>query len=808
MYSLDIERYIRELTPPNRRTAKRLALLNVLLKPISSIYQQIELLDNEVKERAKIVPQVAVVQYYLNQLAGGTVVLVENKKFNDNIPPDSVLFCLLPSNFNQNNLYLLQYFLDSIKPAGLVTGLQLMNPSFRIYGVAVVEVSGRLNATVNVFNPLGLTLQYSINDVNYQSSNVFTNLLATEVFYVRLSSDHSVKLRSYNVRNVAIEFEIQNVILVKTTSIKATVQMYNPSNVAVEYSIDNVNYQLSNVFLNLNSTNTFYARLVSNPSIVKSFVRIDSIVTDDFYVPSATNKLKTLVPATGTILDVSHFGTVPQRTYVDETGYVRPVWMVCWDLQHDSFTAAGKKAWELGLSALMIGGQVNPDPSKNGVDYQDEGYYSFTSALPYYNRGLNQYGVSGYTPLWSNGSDEELYDLGREIGQSNMLGGADNVGGKTRRLITMGDIENNFENGSRQHRVFCYGAADKTSGYFVSLYSCVFIELGYTEDLETGQKKMYNYPDSNGNYSSFAYNKINEDWKIETTTTLSSRGLFNAKFVDYKNILPCQEQSFYFESIAPQGSQYPLDTNGNFINVNKFGSNKTVQHPLSITGTSMEWQAWYCRYKLNNKRNMFMPKLVADKGNFGRNEFSKASNGQFLPDLLVEEHSNRQIGRKYAFLFTLLGFINGLDLEIWDRAIKNDGGIDTYGGLLGAIEMLDNLGAVAEYRNLIPEYWNSQYSLDNGNTWLKTYAINWDTSTNNVLPVRISKSANKVLLTAYRPEGIEPLSFVAKTTIAGVVKYFHVGANDWQTTDYAYRDTALNALPNSAKHYYCQLFTF
>ena len=634
----------------------------------------------------------------------------------------------------------------------------------------------------------------------FSDSTLYNQLLQTVVNYRLLSKSFSVK---------DISFEITNVELVKANNlIEATIELSNPLNLNLEYSIDDDTYQSENVFSDLTETQFFFVRIVENPQIRRVDGKIDSVIVNDFYLPALSNSVKMLVPSTTNILNVSHFGTVPQRTYTDETGYVRPVWGVYWDLPHDSFTAAGKTAWQLGLSALMIGGQVNPDPAKNGVDYQDEGYYSFTSALPYYNRGHNQYTANDQTEPWVTGTDEQLYDQGREIGQSNLIGGADNVGGKTKRLIVMADVENNLENGSRKHRVFCFGAADKTLGYFVSLYSCVFIELGYTEDLETGQKKMYNYPDANGNYSSFAYNKINPDWKIETTTTLSSRGLFNAKFVDYKNILPCQEQSFYFESIAPQGSQYPLDTSGNFINVNKFGSNKTVQHPLSITGTSMEWQAWYCRYKLNNKRNMFMPKLLADKGNWlGRNEFSKASNGQFLPDLLVE-HSNRQIGRKYAFLFTLLGFINGLDLEIWDRAIQNNGGIDTYGGLLGAIEMLDNLGAVAEYRNLIPEYWNSQYSLDNGNTWLKTYAINWDTSTNNVLPVRISKSANKVLLTAYRPEGVEPLSFVAKTTIAGVVKYFHVGANDWQTTDYAYRDTALNALPNSAKHYYCQLFTF
>jgi len=545
----------------------------------------------------------------------------------------------------------------------------------------------------------------------------------------------------------------------------------------------------------------------STNSVVISKWRDFNLSTNDFYVSSKTNKTKLLqYLTTGNVLNLNHFGTIPQRTYLDSSNYVRPNWAVYWDLSHISFIQANRKAWELGFAGLVYGGIVDADPARDGIDYKNSDYYNFISAIPYYNRCHNQYNAVYGTEPWVTGTLEQIYDVGNEVGQSNMLGGGDNISNKTLRETVMADVENGDENGNIKHNVFAYGASNKTLGYFVSLYSGVFLTLGYTIELDTGNKRRYNYPDINGNYPSI--NNLNASWNPSTLTDLPSRGLNNVSIIDYPRILPCNEFSLYGDMVAEQGSHYQLDYDGNYVIINKFGSSKTVFNPFCGLGYNMEIQAWYCRYKLNNRRSVFIPKMIIDKGSLvGRNEYSRNYDGRLLPDLIVER-SGKQIGRKYAFLFTLLGFANGLDLEIWDRGILNNGGIDTYSGVVGAIEMLDNLGAIQAYNDLIPEYWNSEYSLDGGSTWIKTYAIDWDENPSTFLPIRISKSSNKVVVTAFRPEGVEPLAFIARTTINNVMKYFHVTTNDWETTDYNYATTSLSNLPNQAKHYYCQMFNF
>ncbi len=805
MYKVIIDRLVNQLTSPNRKKPKRLALLNVLLEPLKSIFDITFALDTEAKERAKIVPQQIVVQHYLNEIAGGEVTLIENQNFVDNIARDRSFYCILPAGFPDSNLYLLQYFVSTINPAGFMTGLQLFNPAFRIKSVNVVQVSGTLTATVNAYNPKGLALEYSINDTTYQSSNVFAGLTATSIFYVRQVGHTDTVLSAYNVNSVNINFNIYDVVIVKTSTIKATVQVYNPTSAVLEYSIDDVNYQLSNVFTGLVSTNVFYVRLVSNPSNKKTFEKIDSVVTDDFYTPSATNKLKTLEPQVYPNLDFGHFGTVNTRTYND-AGYERTIWGIWWDMYYEPFLNAGVKPWEVGVA-----GSTYVDDTKDLIDYlkhdqQDANYLTFTSAIPYQYRSHNEYGVGPGVEPWFTGSAETLYNFGREIAQSNKYGGGDNSEGKTKRSIVVADVENGLENGSLKHRAFMLGALSRTKGYFSSLYNGVFLTLGYIEDPSTKAKFYWYYPDSSGNYSSSA--NINVDWKIDTLTSVEAKGIFNVKLVDYPTALPCNEQSFYFEEFALQGSNYPLNASGDYIAVNKFGSSKTVRNPLAVLGTTVEWQAWYCRYKLNNHRNMFMAKFVADRGPLGKNPFSQSATGGFIPDSL-EEHTNQECGRKYAFIFLLNLFSNGVDPWVWNRTIhENTAGMDTYTAIPAVLEMLEGIGAIQVHRELIPLFWETEYSLDNGITWKKTYAIDWDTSTTDVLSVRISKSVNKVLLIALRPEGFEPTSFIARTPIGSVMKYFHVGANDWQTTDYAYATTALADLPNLAKHYYCQLFTF
>lgn len=811
MYNkVNIERLVSEISNPIRRKPKRLALLNVLLQPFKNIFDLSDKHYLEVQDRVKIIPQTQVIQHYLNQIAGGTVEFYEDLKFIYPIPAKSTLYCLLPAGFSAGNLPRLQQFLDTIQVAGFNLKLEILTPAFRITSIQVVKVSQTFTATVNVFNPKNLQLEYSKGgDIVFQSSNVFNNLTSTSIFYVREVQNPSNMLSAINlqVSNPA-NFNIYDVEIVKTSTIQATVKTYNPTLRELEYSIDDMNWQLSNIFNGLLVANNFYVRFVGDNFTKQLFVKNDSIQTDTFSVPSASNELKTLPIQTGANLDLTHFGTIPTRMYTDENGYKRPVWAVWWDVDYSPFLAANKKPWELGFA-----GSSMFDETKDMIDFllpnqQDANYNTFTSAIPYEYRTHSQYGAVGNDEPWASGSEVDLYELGRAIGQSNIYGGGDNTDGKTLRSAVVSDVETGDENGSKKHRLFMIGGASRTKGYFISMYSGVFLELGYIEDQGTYNKKYYNYPDDNGNYSSSRAPAINPDWKIETTTSLPERGIFNVKIPDIKTVLPKNEQSFYNEQLAKQGSQYPLNTNGDYIQVNKFGTNKTVQNPLTLLGTAVEWQAWYCRYKLNNHKNVFMPKMVADRGPLGKNPFARAASGALVPDTL-ESHTNQQVGRKYAFVFLLNLFSNGVYAWLWDRAVLgNAGGMDTYAAAPAVIKMLDNIGAIAVFRELVPLFWETEYSLDGGVTWKKSYAIDWDTSTTDVLSVRILKSANKVIVIALRPEGVEPTAFITRTPIGGVMKYFNVGMNDWQTVEYSYRNAALADIPVWAKQYYCQLFSF
>jgi len=133
-------------------------------------------------------------------------------------------------------------------------------PAFGILGVDVVSVSNKLKATVNVTNALNLGLQYSVDDVNYQTSNIFENLTSTDWFYVRQSNNFSKKVAFQKKTSIYARISDLTIVLVGA-NYTVTVLVNNPNGVTLEYRLDTGAWQDSNVFTGVVSGNhTFSIR--------------------------------------------------------------------------------------------------------------------------------------------------------------------------------------------------------------------------------------------------------------------------------------------------------------------------------------------------------------------------------------------------------------------------------------------------------------------------------------------------------------------------------------------------------------------
>lgn len=78
----------------------------------------------------------------------------------------------------------------------------VMSFSFSISSVDIIQIENKLKATINVTNASNISLEYSIDDVSYQTSNIFTNLSSTNYFYVRSVTNTSQKRRIEKIKTV------------------------------------------------------------------------------------------------------------------------------------------------------------------------------------------------------------------------------------------------------------------------------------------------------------------------------------------------------------------------------------------------------------------------------------------------------------------------------------------------------------------------------------------------------------------------------------------------------------------------------
>lgn len=499
------------------------------------------------------------------------------------------------------------------------------------------------------------------------------------------------------------------------------------------------------------------------------------------------------------------------QTYSDN-GYLRTKsFPVFWNISHRPFTETGIKPWQVGLSGCNDVSEEN-----YGTEYIGGGnnvitpelYYGFTSSIPYYLRMQNDaYINDGSTPEWDSWTLEQVYDKGLDFAGSHKFGAGDNLNGKTKRNVVAIDLENSSQfAGDDKNAAVLMGMADGTLGFVCDLYSGCFKTNGDIYHQETNLKKYENYPDANGNYAENA--QLNNLFRVGRRIDIPNRGINNELFISKRNIIPCDEVSFLFRDVQPQGSHYVIDNEGNFVIINKFGPNKTADHVIARAKTHLEWQKAYAMLKLNDREVMMMTKVFCDRQQYGRSEWNKCSDGNLRPDVLSELHDNQPMPRKYAFMNGLLTFMHKTFWFLWDKAADTTlKGYEPYLASIGLLKPLKTSGAFDLFYDMTPQLWNSEYSLD-GTTWLKTKGIDLDEAENDRLCVNTCTTSTQMLVSVLRPEGGEPTECWVRASVGGTLRTVHILPEYYDTVSPEYGNADLADIPTAHKHYYFNVFSY
>lgn len=532
-------------------------------------------------------------------------------------------------------------------------------------------------------------------------------------------------------------------------------------------------------------------------------------------VKSESNVAKTIpIIANGvTTLPLANFqsgnGTL---TYLDSQQERRNSWGVWWQAGNVGFNTQNVMPWQMNLSGVAkymshFGGFAtrgldyvltsNPDNGNESwtvdpqttITYPPSGksYSDFISRIYSYNRFEGALNVSS-NPNWTT---TQWYDQGKGYAQSANFGLGDNVSrdglSKAQRGLISGDVEN-FVKLPADMAALIIGMAEGTTGYVDEMYTYPFNEYGssvyYDTPTETYSKRLFDYPDYQGYPSDYRMG-MNPVWDFQNPTriTISERNITNKSVIDYANAQPSAEVSSYESWWLPQGST-DTKADGTTYTINKFGTNIrswTAIHPLMHHGSLIEKWSWYSLNRLN-RRFKSMSKLIADKGNLGSD---------------IPARQNTICNRKYGFLIGLITYMNGADWHIWGEYSNTNTSIDGYVGALAMIKMVRESGGILAFPDMVPQFWNSEYSLD-GTTWKKTKAIDWCDSMTDVLPVRIKVGPGKMEVAAFRSEGVEPTEFWARAMVDGIMRTVHVTSSDWETTQ----------PDGTGKEYYYKIFNY
>lgn len=549
---------------------------------------------------------------------------------------------------------------------------------------------------------------------------------------------------------------------------------------------------------------------------------------------SFTNILKTVPLETQTDkFSVLPFAgvTTPLKNY-DATRQF-PKYPIIWHSKLDNFISANKKVWDLGISFPIdikpnFGNQsgdgvlcvdyirfADPNtglPWANGIDPAcNVSVNSFISARPFHRRAKGE----GGTAIQNNFTNEQLYDSGIEYTRSDQFGYGDNVGQKTNTGYNSADVENG-EHGRFEEIPIVIGMAINTFGHATSMYNQAinitfpnlshypldYINGGY----RTNGVNLDGTPAYDGNGNIIVNNVITEAWKPENKVTITTRGVSNKGLIDFENAKESSEVSCYASAAYFQGDVINYDGTNTRV-TNKFGLNRNAEHIVAHTIYATQVRKWYLRKNFNDRGFYTLAKTLCDRGNIGLTTFNTGTTFVTNPAL-----SAKHLPRKLAFLKTMFVPFEGSYFHHWDRnTVGKD--IDGDNGDLAAINLIHqrkstsvgNVSFVDLFDSFDFKLWTAEISYDGGTTWKQEKGTDYIMSPTSILHAQCITSNGIWAVLLGRSENTEAKSCKLRIMYNGVMRYFDVTPDMWETTNPQYATTPLANIPDKDKDYYYNL---
>ena len=703
------------------------------------------------------------------------------------------------------------------------------------------EPSGFSTPSGYTLSTINGTKIYTAATIATQSCSNGGNFTITNITTTPASTVHAVSFNAQYLSSARVIVKNSSQVIIKDFTQSITAQ---PQLIQLGLTVSG-NYTIQFIGISCNGTSnvypfTFEAPVIDNTPGQTFFVnftkRVETELVNGKYSPH-------LFPTIQTPLSIDPI-----------LGKLYPHWTVAWQAEGGNFSRNNRTTVDLGMSFMYDRKPENyqgygvrcldyfwESNFSNGAEWVDgidpvcnKNINTFTSRIPFHQRAISLYGIGSSTDRqqWVVNGTDWVFDKGVESVSSRYLGWGDKVNGKVNTGLANADIEIGLEQGFEyypKHLAFLLGMGSASQGYVFSQYSAAMNSVGvdlsfYPNDsgvFPTLRKKIdgNNYTDGSGNT---VLNNIplSPDWNPTSKIDISSRGIINKGIIDYPNILPCIEISSTSDMTFHNGQIYarkngwaysagnlsysasnPID---NTI-VDKFGMNRNTNHIIADIICYGDVNKWWSVNKLNNRKVILQSKITCDRANLGL--FYEAG---FTNQDLKFKHFDRE------YSFDIGGFtaLTGCEWQIWDRNTQEN--LDGYHGAFGVINLMNqrktfSTGLSKSFADLKPTanflLWNSEISYD-GINYVKDKATEYVLSETKVPQRQFITPDGYWGGFLARPEGIEGIingnliSLKLRVSYGGSFYYYTITPDMWETVDYAYRNTALSALPIDKKDYH------